>query len=149
MIVGNRNCRHARPELIRKRRQQSLLRNKQKKLPLEEDLKCKQRSDRNKQAAAKYRRKQNDLREELEKSCFCFIIYHLFSIYSFLLNMLTKYSNNNNDNNKCVIINFISTQDLLVVAPLTRKTTSDASSSSSSVTMIRIHIIPEVAQGIT
>ncbi|CAF3865417.1 unnamed protein product [Rotaria sp. Silwood1] len=129
MIVGNRNCRHARPELIRKRRQQSLLRNKQKKLPLEEDLKCKQRSDRNKQAAAKYRRKQNDLREELEKSCF--------------------YSNNNNDNNKCVIINFISTQDLLVVAPLTRKTTSDASSSSSSVTMIRIHIIPEVAQGIT
>ncbi len=36
-------------------------------LPPEEDLRRKQRRDRNKQAAAKCRRKRNDLREQLEK----------------------------------------------------------------------------------
>jgi len=39
------------------------------KLPPEEDVKRRQRRDRNKQAAAKCRRKRNDLREELEKVC--------------------------------------------------------------------------------
>ncbi|CAF4746319.1 unnamed protein product, partial [Rotaria magnacalcarata] len=36
-------------------------------LPPDEDVKRRQRRDRNKQAAAKCRRKRNDLREELEK----------------------------------------------------------------------------------
>ena len=36
-------------------------------LPPEEELKRKQRRDRNKQAAAKCRRKRNNLREELEQ----------------------------------------------------------------------------------
>jgi hypothetical protein len=46
------------------------------KLPPDEDVKRKQRRDRNKQAAAKCRRKRNDLRETLEKVCF-------FNFYSF------------------------------------------------------------------
>jgi hypothetical protein len=60
------------------------------KLPPDEDVKRRQRRDRNKQAAAKCRRKRNDLREELEKVCYL-IINSFFSIQLFRRNRLNKY----------------------------------------------------------
>ena len=54
-------------------------------LPPEEDVKRKQRRDRNKQAAAKCRRKRNDLRETLEKVRYPLSLTHTSSLNYFLI----------------------------------------------------------------
>ena len=48
-------------------------------LPPDEDVRRKQRRDRNKEAAAKCRRKRSDLRETLEKVCISLCLSWLFS----------------------------------------------------------------------
>jgi hypothetical protein len=69
---------------------------KDEPLPPEEDNKRKQRRDRNKEAAAKCRRKRNELREELEKVC-TLIFSHLF-ILNFI-RLKKSYFNNNSISN--------------------------------------------------
>jgi hypothetical protein len=60
-------------------------------LPPEEDIKRKQRRDRNKQAAAKCRKRRNELREELEK-----VIKHFWNLnYLFFFNRLNNFYLNN------------------------------------------------------
>ncbi len=60
-------------------------------LPPEEDIKRKQRRDRNKQAAAKCRKRRNELREELEK-----VIKHFWNLnYLFFFNRLNNIYLNN------------------------------------------------------